>query len=155
MRLAYVLMVACVTLAANIAQAASLPREAVVLPGRVVGVMLHQCSRETPAMGESTWQPSVDDILALEATLPQALMAQAAKNDPDWSKAPLGWRRQYVGMVLKGRRLIYGNFIPSDFEPGSWRAYPQIICDGGPRVFGVVYDVAAHRIINLAFNGEA
>lgn len=142
-----------IALAGGAACAGTLPPDAVVLPGRMVSTMLHQCSRQSPAIGESNWRPGADDILALEHLLPKALMAQAAKSDPDWSSAPSGWRRQYVGIVLNGRRLIYGNFVPKDVEAGPWRTYPEIVCDGGPRFFGVVYDVAAHRITNVAFNG--
>jgi hypothetical protein len=134
--------------------AAQLPHDAAVLPGRMVSAILHQCSRNAPTAGESTWQPGADDVLTLERALPTALVAQAAKGDPDWSKAPTGWRRQYVGIVLNGRRLIYGNFFPRQIEASSWRAYPQIVCDGGPNFFGVVYDADARRIIDLAFNGS-
>jgi hypothetical protein len=149
-----VLFAALLACIGGVAHSAQLPPDAVVLPGGMASSVLHQCSRTTPAIGSSTWQPGADDILALERALPKALTAQAAKGDPDWSNAPAGWRRQYVGIVLKGRRLIYGNFFPDGIEPGSWRTKPQIVCDGGAPFFGVVYDVAAHRITGLAFNGS-
>ena len=155
MRIRSCIIAAIIAFNSDIAHATSLPDDAVVLSGRWVGAMLHQCSRETPAIGESNWQPTVDDILALESILQKALTAQAAKNDPDWSAVPNGWKRQYVGLVVGDRRLIYGNFFPANVDARKWRAQPFVVCDGGPQFFGVVYDVADHRIINLAFNGEA
>jgi len=146
-------LIAGLLFGASIAKAAELPHDAVVLPGSMAPAMLHQCSRRAPPMGESTWQPSADDILKLEELLPKALMAQAAKGDPDWSRAPSGWRRQYAGIVLKGRRLIYGNYFALGNESGSWRNVPVIICDGGPAFFGVTFDVSAGRFADLAFNG--
>jgi hypothetical protein len=154
MRLWGVLLATLVSLSATLGYAAELPTDAVVLPGRMAAEMLHQCSRAAPTEVESTWQPGVDEVLALEALLPAALRAQAAKGDPNWSAAPSGWRRQYIGIVIKSRRLIYGNFIPKDLDPGSWRTSPQIVCDGGASFFGVVYDVADNRFTALAFNGS-
>src|SRR4030095_16620235 len=89
-----------------------LPADAVVLPGSQANLALQQCSRGTPARGESTWQPSSADIAALEAALPAALATQHRTGAPDWSRAPQGWRRQYVGLVRGGRRFLYGNFYP-------------------------------------------
>ena len=56
------------------------------------------------------------------------------------------------------RRFIYGNLYPRDLDrhapdPGLWRQEPVIVCDGGPAIFGIEYDVEAGRITQLAFNG--
>ncbi len=113
MRLAHLAVIASLALTCGVAQAASLPAGAAVLPGSAVGEMLHQCSRGAPARGEATWQPGARDIRALEAMLPRALTAARPSRDPtNWAAAPSGWRRQYVGIVLTGKRLIYGNFFP-------------------------------------------
>lgn len=139
--------------------AAALPAEAVILPGNTVAAMLHQCSRSAPQPGEATWQPEAEAIAALEAALPAALRAERPAGDTELSNAPRGWRRQYVGIVRGGRRLIYGNFFPDD--PGAnammgerWRREPTMVCDGGPVFFGVEYDVEARRFSHLAFNGS-
>ena len=130
----------------------AMPADAVVLAGSKVSRMLHQCSRRTPALGESTWAPGADDIVALERRLPQALRAHADKGGPDLSKAPTGWQRQYVGLVRQGHRLIYGNFF-RDEDSQTWRTEPFIICDGGPVFFGVEYDVGSRAFTDIAFNG--
>jgi hypothetical protein len=136
---------------------AALPANAVILDAGAVPAMLRQCSRAAPAAGEGSWRPGPADIAALEAALPAGL---AAQNRPgvDWSRAPEGWLRQYVGLLRGGRRFIYGNFVPAslggDDPAGRWRDAPAIICDGGPAFFGVEYDVEARRFTHFAFNGS-
>lgn len=134
---------------------ATFPADATVLHGRQADRLLSQCSRDTPKLGEASWQPGPDDILTLEAVLPAALKAKAPRGDTDWSNVPTGWRRQYAGFVLHGHRVIYGNFLPNHTGDNAWRVVAQMVCDGGPAFFGVLYDVADHRILHLAFNGYA
>lgn len=149
-----------VALAACTPAGAALPADAAILPGAMARTLLGQCSRATPALGESTWQPGETDILALEAALPAALRAQPPRSGgSELARAPEGWRRQYVGIVRGGRRFVYGSFFPTEAtrhgEPGRWRREPMIVCDGGPAFFGVEYDVDAGRIVHLAYNGMA
>jgi len=135
-----------------------------VLPGSAAASLLRQCSRGAPPPGEATWQPLPSDIVALESALPATLRSRPELNmrryesDPDWSRFPLGWQRQYGGIVRGGRRFIYGNFYPH--APGGralgderWRSEPIYVCDGGAYFFGVEYDVAGRRFTHLAFNG--
>jgi predicted small lipoprotein YifL len=143
----------------------ALPPDAVILPGSAAAEMLHQCSRQSPAPGESNWMPASGDIAVLEAALANALQPRQEirgrhfPNEPDWARVPQGWRRQYVGIVRGGRRFIYGNFYPRRPDgtppPGEeqWRAGPIVVCDGGPVFFGVEYDVEAGRFSQIAFNG--
>ena len=105
----------------------------------------------------------MDDSITLERALAAALGERPETRrpreagDPDWSRVPDGWRRQYVGIVRGGRLFIYGNFIPSGPEPGwlpgDFALTPALICDGGPPFFGVEYDVEARRFTHIAFNG--
>jgi hypothetical protein len=156
MRSSALVLAACIAVASSSALAAAMPAGAVVLPGERVDAMLHQCSRGAPAKGEATWQPGAEDIIALEALLPAALGPQFRAGDLRAAKAPAGWGRQYVGIVRGGRRFIYGNFFgKSDSKPLSPRDGPTIVCDGGMGFFGVEYDVAAHRITRVDFNGIA
>jgi hypothetical protein len=62
--------------------------------------------------------------------------------------------RQYIGVISKGARLIYGSFYSPGFgDPGTSK--PMIICDGGPSLWGVVFDPKTDTFSNLEFNGEA
>jgi hypothetical protein len=129
-----------------------LPDGAVVLPATLRAQLLGQCSRGAPSPGEAGWQPGAADIAALEAALPAALAADP-HHSAYFSRAPVGWRRQYVGIVRHGQRFIYGNFFMRGLGGGTWEREPVIVCDGGTSFFGVDYDAEAGRIVGLAFNG--
>lgn len=135
-----------------------LPADVAIFDGPMVPTLLRQCSRSTPPAGEGTWQPTAADIAALEAALPAALAGTA--HAAMLAQAPQGWRRQYGGIVRGGRRFIYGSFMPASMaidrrQPERWRNEAELICDGGPTLFGVEYDVGARRFTHLAFNGQA
>lgn len=131
----------------------TLPEGAIILPEDQAARLLHQCGRNAPSPNGPTWQPSAGEIRRLEAQLPAALNSQREADDPDWSRAPSGWFRQYVGIVRGGRRLIYGSFDTPQPREDRWRREALIVCDGGRSIFGVEYDADAHRIVRLAFNG--
>ncbi len=138
----------------------ALPAEAVLLPDTARIAILQQCSRSTPEPGEAGWRPDAADVAMLEAAVAAALRQRRNASDPDWSRFPNGWRRQYVGIVRGGRHYLYGNIYPRDADryasdPRRWQREPVAVCDGGPAFFGVEYDVDARRITHLAFNGMA
>lgn len=134
------------------ARDAAMPPGAAVLAGDKAADLTRQCSRRSPAPSDATWQPAAADIAALEAALPGALERDDRSG---WTKAPGDWRRQYVGLARNGVRTIYGNFIPATVaEHGDWRTMPSMVCDGGPRFFGVEYDVAARRFVGIDYNGS-
>ncbi|MET0361951.1 MAG: hypothetical protein ABW048_09405, partial [Sphingobium sp.] len=95
------------------------------------------------------------DIVRLETALPAALhRSRALAGDPAVAGLA-GWRRQYVGIVRKGRHYLYGNFFPAQAGgSGEWRLEPVVVCDGGARFFGVEMDVKTGKITHLAFNGR-
>jgi hypothetical protein len=166
MRLALLHPSLALLIAACAAAATPLPDDAVILPESQAAALLHQCSRPTPPPGETSWQPGAADIAALEAALPSALRPRPEIHglrygtEPDWTRVPVGWRRQYVGIVRRGRHYIYGAFYPRSFDegrpfPSNWRTEAVNICDGGPPVFGAEYDVQGRRFTHFAFNFEA
>lgn len=151
-----------VALATYGAQEPGLPPDAVVLPETIAKHLLGQCSRDVPPAYDDAgqWQPSAEDIAALEAVLPQALIAASAREANEFREAPRGWRRQYGGFLRGGRRFIYGNFFPHrgagfGHWDKDWRQAPVMICDGGHAFFGVEYDVEGRRITHVDFNGYA
>ncbi len=102
--------------------------------------------------------PTDGDIAVLETALAPALLGHQIKGGPDFSRAPDGWQRQYVGYVRGGRRFIYGSFLyVGRHPPKRWRTGigSSGVCDGGPAEFGIEYDVAARRFTHMAFNGPA
>lgn len=148
----------------------ALPEGAYVLSGKQAESLLQQCSRGTPAKGEATFRPDNADIAALEAALAGAVAnresyapnigarAVPMPGQPDFSRVPQGWKRQYAGLVRGGRRYIYGNYFPdADFADDA-RPSPAdtavVVCDGGPAFFGAEWDVEARKFTHLAFNGS-
>lgn len=128
----------------------------VIFPAGAAREMLGQCSRGAPEMGEKAWQPTDDDVDALEAILPGALAKLPQARVIDFSNLLVRWRRQYVGIVRGGRRFIYGNFFPAEdgdeFERGGWRKEKFLMCDGGANYFGVEFDTSTRRLTRLDFN---
>jgi len=128
----------------------------IVMPFDQAKALLSQCSRSTPLLGGQGWTPSPSDIARFEAALPDALAPAAAKH-PFLKAVSKGWRRQYVGMIRDGRRVIYGNFFPIglDGEFNYWRREAVAVCDGGAAFFGAEFDADRNAITDIEFNGYA
>ena len=153
---------AALVLACATAGCATVPiaRETVVLIEPAQGAdLLRQCSRSGPLAGHSFFAPRPREITAVETASARALEAarHRYRDRPAdalaafaWPSDPSLYNRQYVGYVADGRRKIYGNFVPRTFGPSSAR--PTVICDGGPSLFGVEYDLLADRVDRIAFN---
>lgn len=153
---ARLLLVSLALLASSCASIPERPIEdAAILAADQAPKLLDQCSRSTPQSGEGTWAPGWRDIHSLEELLPAALEGERFDGMPA-SKPPQGWRRQYVGIVRGGRKLIYGNYFPAttSFSRIDWRSESVVVCDGGSNFFGIEYDIDAGRITHLAFNGS-
>jgi len=108
-------------------------------------------------MGEKAWLPTSDDVDELEAALPRAISQTRQARQVNFNHLLERWRRQYVGIVRGGARFIYGNFFPTDtgddFQRGWWPKQKVLACDGGPRFFGVEFEVSTRRITRIDFNG--
>ena len=123
----------------------------VVLPPEAAKAILCPCSRSTPGLGESYFNPSSAQITELESKLTEFVRTHSHREAPDqWKQLP-SFVRQYLGVMRGGRSFIYVNLFP----PGtrSWRSY-AVICDGGPDFFGVEYDLTAARFHHTGFNGQ-
>ena len=114
--------------------------------------LLKQCSRSTPSKISAYWKPSVAEISKLEVLLPAYLQEHA---DDYKHVQKIVYHRQYMGIVVKGKRLIYGNFYPANFSSSNEQRNPVIICDGGASFWGVVFDSKTSHLVELKFNGEA
>ncbi|HEV7692414.1 MAG TPA: hypothetical protein VGO52_16370 [Hyphomonadaceae bacterium] len=132
--------------------------------GERARTLVDQCSRPEPGPVEGTWTPGAREIGELEAGLRAAFEAALLRQWPEDKVQPLDYYRQYGGLVIGGRQVVYvGGFHRSlvESEPqtnrdGSrfdWRAQSIGVCDGGPIVFGVEYDVEARTFRNFFFNG--
>jgi hypothetical protein len=131
----------------------------VLLPADQAQALLEQCSRPTPEDVDGSWTVPVATLKRLERDLPQ-LSQLGPKPAAIGGKAfdPGGFYRQYVGITVHGRKLIYinafggsGGHIPFDLP---WRKTPVVVCDGGSSHWGAIYDPKTHKFSQLQFNGR-
>jgi hypothetical protein len=117
---------------------------------------VQQCSRPAPEI-EGAWALSAEDAAAVERRLPDLLREPPARF-PAGARVDLAAsHRQYVGVVVGGRRLVYVNAFPASILREGWHRPGEalIVCDGGAAFWGALYDPATGRFSGLAFNGEA
>jgi hypothetical protein len=120
--------------------------------------LLRQCSRATPDKVQGVWTPSAAQIAEFETRLPPALAQVKPQHHA-------GYGRQYGGLIVGGRRLIYVNAFPAgaledmDKDRATWadKATHQafVVCDGGEDFFGALYDPATKTFSEFKFNGFA
>jgi hypothetical protein len=128
----------------------------VILPVTRAPRVFCQCSRRTPGPGDDYYIPSIEQISALERDLPAFVLAQTTF----WLPNPKldRYKRQYVGVIRGGRKMIYVNLFsdssPRDSaESAYWRRNVIIVCDGGSSYLGVEYDVQTGQFTHIAENG--
>src|SRR5438128_733767 len=78
-----------------------------ILPASEGRAAIDQCSRSAPEHVMRFWRPTAAQVEAAEKALPAFLHAHGHK---DWLRDSF---RQYVGVVVAGRRLIYLNAFPA------------------------------------------
>ncbi len=124
--------------------------------------MGHQCSRWAPII-TGTWNPSSSDIANVESNLGKIseIVADSCCLLRGRIKEPRSYLRQYVGVEVDGKRLIYVNAFartffddwPSQVPKPDWRKEPIIPCDGGDDYWGVLFDPSTSSFFDLAING--
>jgi hypothetical protein len=127
--------------------------EPIALPSSEALALFKQCSRHTPTPDKVLEAPSANEVAAIEAHVVQyiAELSKSGKRVP-----PAGiYARQYVSFMEGGKRKIYGNFFPQSVARGSAYRSAVIVCDGGAKFWGIVYDPEHKAIIQLEMNGDA
>jgi hypothetical protein len=122
-----------------------------ILPVNAGQSLLRQCSRGTPNVSQF-WNPSPEQIQKLESLLPQYVRRGTDRNPniPD----NVEYHRQYVGIVVNGKRLIYGNFYPASVsDVFDEKSTPVVVCDGGASFWGIVFEPESSVFLDLQVNG--
>jgi len=130
----------------------------VLLEGDEAGVLIHQCSRESPEAIKAVWTPTATVLEKMEARLTaiNKLESTACCGAGFRVDDVNAYYRQYAGLVIEDRKLIYINaFSRSAAGIDDWRQQPVMICDGGRSFWGVLYDPVSGNFFDLAFNGDA
>lgn len=116
--------------------------------------LFSQCSRPSP-QSKKFFRPTDEEIAKLEESIDDISKIEAVECcifRKIKIERPHEFHRQYIGYYHGKRRLIYLNASPLD---DSWRkpGKPAMVCDGGPRFWGVSYDPATGKFFDLATNG--
>ena len=132
--------------------------EGVVLPRKLALEALQQCSRPTPQPdppGEKgIWEPSGREIERLERSLSDYVAAYAPTLSPGLASRLSQYRRQYIGIFQKEKKVVYVNLFLWD-PRGDWRTHAVVVCDGGAAFWGIEFDLSTGTFANLFTNGEA
>lgn len=101
------------------------------------------------------WTPSEDNVLKPENRL-SSYLRQANPDRFDKQEAPIWERldeynRQYIGIILDGKRIIYANYF-CDSTDMDWRKDFVFVMDGGDCFFQFKYDT---EFYDLQVNGNA
>jgi hypothetical protein len=143
------------------------PAKGAILPVSKTERLARQCSRKSPGPVTGTWSPTRTMIADLEFTLGEEL-EQKLKAIPEAGAKPQDYYRQYAGLLIDGRQVIYINGVHNSVidrdlareqgagrpQRGLWSNEPVMICDGGTLTFGVEYDPATKAFDRFAFNGR-
>jgi hypothetical protein len=140
------------------------PETATILAEEMGWVTVKQCSRPVPHPVEGVWRPDKETIVRLEKALAPALVDALRRAPiPEFRRyPPSDYYRQYVGLVVDGKRVVYVNgfhrkFLEISTRSGrtpDWRTTPINVCDGAELFFGAEFEVAAGRVENVYFNGN-
>lgn len=134
-----------------------------LLPPDQASVVLKQCSRPTPAGVDGTWIVPQAIIDKLESDLPKLSKLTAQQCCVPGGKVdnPDAYFRQYVGIMIHGKKYVYINASRASFSDGNarnndaWKQTPVMVCDGGKGFWGALYDPENGEFSDLAFNGLA
>jgi len=139
------------------------------MPAAEAASVLRPCTRTAPVGVEGVWTPSRPLVERVEQRLPPvvdtALLRLARRLGVQQPPTSSLYRRQYVGFLRDGRRMIYINGVydetldpktrpesnPLSFATG-WETHAVRVCDGGAMSWGVEYDPQAGRFGRLYFN---
>lgn len=123
---------------------------------------------------EGFWTPSPQEVEVVETRLKEAL--QKAVKDPEQfnkyaqtsdSQKYLSeqiarilshyeeYRRQYIGLVIHGKRHIYLNSFSSRESASDYTKHFVMVFDGGFWFWHILYSMDDGTFFNLSINGEA
>jgi hypothetical protein len=132
------------------------PDSGAIFAGARAVELLKQCSRPSLAT-EGTWTPNPEQIRELERRL-RFELAKTLEASLLATKASVSdYYRQYGGVVVSGRRVIYINGFHHRFleDTRDWRATPVSVCDGGEQFWHAAYDPAHRTFVVFQFAGAS
>lgn len=121
--------------------------ESVVLGPDHIDIAKHQCARAVPQGVESTWL--VPDPAAIDVEvrhLPSISVGNAT------IRMPFTSARQYLGVVIDGKKLVYINAFPANMMKPIYRYVAVTACGGGSDYWGALYDPETRHFSQFEVN---
>jgi hypothetical protein len=159
-------LAACSTAAPTAVREADSPWRAetrAILVDNAARSLARPCSRPPPGPIDGYWTPVDAQIAAIEPQLFELLEAQLRAIPWTHDLTPDDYHRQYAGLVIDGRQVIYvGGFLSRVLDGGplnrrfperTWRDEAVWLCDYGAGDFGVEYDVETSEFRRFSFGG--
>jgi hypothetical protein len=108
------------------------------------------------ANGDDHWIPDAATVALVES---YAKTHMPVRDSSDKAKPLASYARYYTGMTLKGRKIVFGEYVAfSGHSVGvhivPWDKMPGI-SDGGCGVVDLWYDVALARMVQIECHGVA
>jgi hypothetical protein len=104
------------------------------------------------------WSPTKADIHTLEGRLPAYLQENKSAfymtDAAIWEQLD-GYNRQYVGIVLDGKKVIYASYLCQNGADTEWKEQFIFVADGGACYFQFKFDTSTGEFFDLQVNGEA
>lgn len=101
------------------------------------------------------WTPAQESVFALEDGVAVFLQENSDRfyeqGTPVWERLD-EYNRQYIGIVLDEKRIVYANFFCSSYDI-DWREEFVMVLDGGDCFFQFKYDVDSDTLFDLQVNG--
>jgi hypothetical protein len=156
-RLLGAILLAALTACGSAAMDAPALQSPVMVPvslGRIHGYIATAAALDYDARH---WTPTLQDVRVFESGLVDYLRTSRPPEEPDLYRIVPDYKRQYEGLVLDGRRVLFVFFrCPhSGDDDSSWSQHPMAVSDGGKCYFDIRFDIATREYSQLMFNGEA
>lgn len=104
------------------------------------------------------WSPTEADVRTLEDGLPVYLRENKSAfymtEDLIWERLD-EYNRQYIGVVLEGKNVIYASYLCQDGATTEWKEQFIFVADGGACYFKFKFDTSTGEFYDLLVNGEA
>jgi len=131
-------------------------QRSVLLPQHEWKAVSTRYSYERSENYDGSWKPSQADLDGLEANLPLISKMKIL----GWSSnihidRPAQYYRQYVAILVSGKRMIFVNAFRDAQEFSDWHDRLVIVIDGDIGYWQVLYDPATKQFSNLRINARA
>jgi hypothetical protein len=101
------------------------------------------------------WTPTETDIAVAEHALPTFLKQSRNPHAKEVLRQLDSYKRQYRGVVLRGRKQIFIRFFLCEISEDTWMKKETVVMDGGSCFFSLRFSPAAKAFSDLWINGEA